>query len=466
MRLWLKVLLVLGMTLAILVPLTMVRGTIRERQGYRAQAVADIARSHAGAQAFSGPVLVVPYTETVEVEQTDASNVVRKVARERSLAWTFFPTALDVRGTLAPGTRKRGLHEVRVYEWKARALASFAVTIPDDAGPGPGRSRRIGRPWLSYGFADVRGLMTSPRLRVNGVAANVGEGLGSRDGAGLHTRLAAPVAGQVLALRTSLDFTLAGTESLALVPLGKSTTFAVRSSWKHPRFGGSFLPRLREIGSEGFDATWQVASVATNAQRQYRQGRVLPAMNEAGVAGVDGGGERDMIGAGGIDAVGLSLVEPVNIYSQADRATKYGLLFVLLTFVGFFLFELIKQLPIHPIQYGLVGLSLAIFFLLLVSLSEHVEFGWAYLVASVACIGLIGFYLSAVLHSAARAIGFAAMLATLYGALYGLLVSEDNALVLGAGLLFVVLAAIMVVTRRVDWYAIAGSRAASAPRTS
>lgn len=447
MQLWLKVLLVLGMTLAILVPLTMIRGTIHERQNYRAQAVADIARSYAGAQAFSGPVLVVPYTETVEVEEADKYNIVRKVTREKTRHWTFFPSTLDVRGPLTPSTRKRGLHEVRVYEWKGSAQARFDVTIPNDATAG--RTRRIGQPWLSYGFADVRGLLTTPRLRINGAEATVAEGVGSRDGAGLHTRLAAPQAGQVLALQTQLDFTLGGTESLALVPLGKSNTFAISSSWQHPRFGGSFLPRASEVGAQGFDATWQVASVATNAQRQYLEGRTTPALSEAGARGRDDAG---MIGTGGIDAIGLSLVEPVNIYSQADRASKYGLLFVLLTFVGFFIFELIKQLPIHPIQYGLVGLALAIFFLLLVSLSEHIEFAWSYLIASIACIGLLGFYLSAVLRSVARGVGFAAMLATLYGALYGLLVSEDNALVLGAGLLFFILATLMVVTRKVDWY--------------
>ena len=447
MRLWLKVLLVLGMTLAILVPLTMIRGTIHERQDYRAQAVADIARSYAGAQAFSGPVLVVPYTQVVVVDEADKYNIVRKVTRERARHWTFFPSTLDVRGPLAPGTRKRGLHEVRVYEWKGSAKARFDAVIPADAG---GETRRIGRPWLSYGIADVRGLMTTPRLGINGVSATVVEGLGSRDGAGLHARLPAPRAGQVLALQTQLDFTLGGTESLALVPLGKGNTFAISSNWPHPRFGGSFLPRVREVGKQGFDATWQVASVASNAQRQYLDGRSLPVTDDT--AG------RDKPGTSGLDAISVALVEPVNIYSQADRATKYGLLFVLLTFVGFFIFELIKQLPIHPIQYGLVGLSLAIFFLLLVSLSEHIEFAWAYLAASIACIGLLGFYLSAVLRSIARGVGFAAMLATLYGALYGLLVSEDNALVMGAGLLFFILATLMVVTRRIDWYRMAQTR--------
>jgi inner membrane protein len=189
-----------------------------------------------------------------------------------------------------------------------------------------------------------------------------------------------------------------------------------------------------------------VASVASNAQRRYLQDPALAVPERfRDVA-------ADLPWSPQPDGVSVSLVDPVNPYLQADRATKYGLLFVLLTFVGFFMFELLKRLPIHPIQYGLVGLAIAMFFLLLVSLSEHVAFGLAYLCATIACIGLIGFYLAAVLRSTARGLGFATMLAALYAALYGLLVSEDNALVLGAGLLFLILAAIMVATRKVDWY--------------
>lgn len=452
MRLWLKVLLVLGMTLAILVPLTMVRGVINERQGYRMQAVADISRSYAGAQSFVGPVLVVPYTEITEVVERDALGVARKVMRRQQSAWTYFPGTLEVSGPLKPDTRKRGLHQVRVYQWHGKADARFEATIPDDAEPG--RERRIGQPWLSYGIADVRGLVGAPTLRVNGHPMAIEEGMGSRDGSGLHARLSVPTAGQSLVVVTSLQFVLGGTESLALVPLADRNTFNLASSWPHPSYGGS-SPHSDHIDARGFRARWRIASVATDAQAQYRGGKTLPSVEgrlHRGDATTQG------VQASGLDAVTVALVDPVNVYSQADRATKYGLLFVLLTFVGFFLFELIKQLPIHPIQYGLVGLSLAIFFLLLVSLSERIDFGLAYLAASIACIGLIGFYLTAVLHSAARGIGFAAMLATLYGALYGLLISEDNALVLGAGLLFVVLATIMVVTRKVDWYQVAGSR--------
>ena len=156
----------------------------------------------------------------------------------------------------------------------------------------------------------------------------------------------------------------------------------------------------------------------------------------------------------GVESVAVSLVDPVNPYTLADRATKYGILFVLLTFGGFFLFETVKRLPIHPIQYLLVGLALSIFFLLLLALSERIAFGWAYIAASVACVGLLGFYLAHVLRSRARGLAAGGAFALLYAALYGLLVSEDNALVLGAGLLFVVLAGAMVATRKVDWYAV------------
>jgi len=443
MRLSLKLLLVLAMSLAILVPLAMIRGTIQERQAYRQQAVADIAASHAGAQRLSGPVLVVPYVATVVSEERDAQGIVRHATVERAGKWTFFPATLDISGRLRPDVRRRGLHKVRVYELDATERAVFAITVPAD--DDPAHPRRIGEPWLDYGIADVRGLAGSPRLLVDGSPRAIEQG--TRAGQGIHARLPIPKAGSTLRFEARLDFALGGTESLALAPLGNANHFTLDSPWPHPQFTGSFLPRSRSVGGVGFHATWDISSLATSAQRQYLAGA-------AGAA--DAGAQSGTMDATlPMDVVGLSLVDPVNIYTQADRASKYGLLFVLLTFLGFFMFELLRQVPVHPIQYGLVGLALAIFFLLLVSLSEHVDFAVAYVVSSVACIGLIGVYLSAVLRSATRGAGFAAMLALLYAALYGLLVSEDNALVLGACLLFVILAAIMLATRKLDWYQLA-----------
>ena len=446
MRLFFKLAIVFVLTVAIAIPLAMVNATIGERQSYRNQAVASVARSYAGAQTFMGPVLIVPYTETVEVEERNPNGVVQARTEARKGEWVYFPASFAVDATLKPDTRKLGLHEVRVYEVSLNGAGRIDARIPADVDPV--RPRRIGVPQLSLGVADVRGIVGTPTLLVDGKPLQLAAGFGRRVGdradiGGLHANLPVPRAGEVLSLPVDVDLVLGGTESLAFVPIAKDNRFALASSWPHPRFGGNFLPRSRTIDASGFKARWDISSIATNAQGQFRDGGALPKV------GPDAS-------TTGLDAVAVSLVDPVNIYTLADRATKYGLLFVVLTFLGFFMFELIKQLPIHPIQYGLVGLALAIFFLLLVSLSEHIAFGRAYLLSAAACIGLLGFYLSAVLRSVARGAGFAAMLAALYGALYGLLVSEDNALVLGALLLFAILATIMVVTRKLDWYALQG----------
>lgn len=433
MRLWLKILMVAAMTIAILVPLSMIGGVIQERQARRAEAVANIAASYGGRQLVSGPVLVVPYSEEVREQAADALGVMRTTVRRRTRHWTFFPETLRVDGALAPEVRRRGLHEVRVYQWQGTVQAKFDARIPDDAPEGA--DRIIGEPWLAFGIADVRGLRELPRMQLDGRALELAQGIGHREGPGVHARLKVPVAGARMAFASRIDLELRGSESFAMLPLARGNDLRLRSSWQHPRFEG--LSPVHDIDAAGFNARWQVASLATEAQSRY--------LRNASSAHTGHGGMDP-------DTAGVTLVDPVNAYLQAERATKYGLLFVLLTFIAFFMFELIRQQPIHPIQYGLVGMAIAIFFLLLVSLGEHIAFGLAYLAAAVACIGLIGFYLSAVLGGVLRGAGFAAMLATLYAALYGLLVSEDNALVLGAGLLFVVLAAIMVITRRVDWY--------------
>ncbi len=459
LRLGVKIAVVLALVLAILVPLSMIRGTIAERQQFRVQAVDAVTRSFAGAQGIAGPVLVVPYREQVEVEERDAQGVLHKQQRVVERQWQFFPKTMRVAGKLVPSVRERGLHQVRVYELQAAIDARFDVRLPAHD---PAHPRSIGMPWLDVGIEDVRGLVGAPSLKVGTADIAIAQGQRGRAGGGVHAVLPASllVDGR-FAFSARLDFAVRGTEALAIAPLADSNRIVLDSPWPHPQFNGDFLPRSHRIDEKGFHAEWEVSSLASSAQDQYRKGahpsagsladhddatQARPAREAV---------ETAAAGVGNIDAIGLSLVEPVNLYSKVDRASKYGLLFVLLTFVGFFMFETIRQLPIHPIQYALVGLALAIFFLLLLSLSEHIDFGWAYLIASLGCIGLIGVYVGNVLRSGRRGLGFAAMLALLYAALYGLLVSEDNALVLGSGLLFAILAALMLATRRIDWYQVA-----------
>jgi len=197
-------------------------------------------------------------------------------------------------------------------------------------------------------------------------------------------------------------------------------------------------PEDQRIDSDGFSASWQVTDLATTAPQTFLADL---AANKSCVSGC-------------AEWFGVRFVQPVDIYSMTDRVLKYAFLFVALSFSAFFLFEVLKPLRIHPAQYLLVGLGLAIFFLLLLSLSEHVPFSQAYLVSGAACIGLQGFYLSHVLGSAKRGLGFSALLGALFAALYGLLIAEDIALLMGSVLLFGLLAAAMVMTRKLDWYAI------------
>ncbi|MDO5610798.1 MAG: cell envelope integrity protein CreD [Pseudomonadota bacterium] len=432
MKLFLKIAIVVAMTIGILIALMLIFGVIKERKYYRAQVVADIAANVGGEQTVAGPVLIVPWTEVKKVRVIDDKGVERIVEQRDSGRWTFFPETLDARGTLTPDVRKRGLHAVRVYDWQGEVGAGFEADIPTTPAD---VERDIGKPYLSWVIADVRGLRGTPVIEVNGQRVVPEQGSRIAERSGLHVGLAAPAAGDVLKLQSKIAMTLAGTERFGILPLARSNSIKLKSSWPHPSFSG-ILPR-HDTSAQGFDADWQVNALATTAQQNW--------------------GESNWQGIGG-DIARVALIDPVNPYLMAERATKYGLLFVVLTFIGFFMFELIKQVRVHPVQYALVGLAIAIFFLLLLSLSEHIAFGLAYLAAALACIGLIGFYLSAVLGGVLRGLGFASMLATLYAALYGLLLMEDNALVLGSGLLFVILAAIMVATRKLDWYAMSGGR--------
>ena len=428
------------LVLLILIPLEMVRSTIAERVSYREEAIQSILTSHAGTQTLTGPILVIPYKETVSIpmppvriENGEQISQTKFQTIEKNLL--IFPEVLHMTGTLKPEKRYRGIHEILLYEMDSQLSGTFLL---------PGREElklersdnhirfEPGTPYFTFNISDPRGLLKTPALTVEGKALpffqSAKAGNARHPLSGLHAEIDMPE--QHKAIEFSLNLAVNGTQSLSVVPVGKDNDIRLLSTWSHPKFGGAFLPRARTINQQGFDATWNVTAFNTNTHSQLQNG------------------------IGPTDTITVDLIEPVNTYLQTDRATKYGFLFVLLTFVGFFIFELLKKLRIHPVQYLLVGLGLVIFFLLLLALSEHIPFIFAYLAASSACIGLLGFYLTYVLRSPLRGIAFAALLTSLYGALYGILLSEDNALALGACLLFLILAIIMILTRHIDWYAI------------
>lgn len=441
MQLFLKAAMISFLTLAIVIPLSLIGSIVRDRQDYRAQAVEDIAANVGSAQTFGGPVLVLPYVETRTVTETDkdGQQVSKQIRTEKRQ--TIFPSQLTISGALPTSERARGMHKVRIYAWHGKADAQFEAQLTADGG---GVTREFAQPWLSYEFSDPRGLQGVPKLLINGAQASVGAGAGFRAGNGIHTRLAAPEPGETLKLDTQLNIELRGTHGFSVLPIGDDNRIDLSSDWDAPKFVGA-SPEQDPV-SKGFVAHWRVSALSANVQDDYVLGKPIsqrPKLSETAST------ETEVPGR-----ISVVMIDPVNAYSSTARAIKYGVLFVAVTFAGFFLFEFLKRVPIHPIQYLLVGLAIAIFFLLLLSLSEHLAFGLSYFIAAAACVGLVSWYLAAVLRGWKPALGFTGLLATLYGVLYGLLISEDNALIMGSALLFVLLVAIMVLTRKVDWYAV------------
>lgn len=428
-----KILMILGLTLLLCIPLRMVGVTVWERSSAREAVKADIASSMAGAQWVGGPVLVLPYRERVVTRTRD------KDGRESvTTSWldhvkVWLPTTLDTRGTVKNTPRYRGIYEAQLYQSSLKMRAAF--DLKKDPMP-EGENLYWGRPYLALGIGDVRGISEMPRGTLNEeplvFAANPGL-------EAFSSGVQAPVdINQGEYAEVTLNLELKGMEQLDFLPLGGSSTITMASNWPHPSFQGRYLPDHSEIGKDGFVASWRTTFLATNIENH-----LLDCVQSRSEASCNALRQNVM---------GVKLIEPVDVYLQSERALKYGFLFVGLAFVVFFFFEVLKSLRIHPVQYLLVGLALTVFFLLVVALSEHVKFGVAYVVAATACICLLAFYVSYVLRSFWRGLGFASLMGVLFGVLYALLQSEDYALLMGSLLLFGVLAIVMILTRRLDWF--------------
>ncbi|MGW8270298.1 MAG: cell envelope integrity protein CreD [Burkholderiales bacterium] len=452
-----KIGIVMILALLIQLPLAMIDGLTRERQARRDSVVADVARSAAEAQRLAGPVILVPYTQRSQqvTTRTDESGRRQSVSRERvRKGWVaVLPETLAIDGALTLKTKRRGIYTARLYSGTLELRGRFV--IPSEhrvwrSGP----EFEWGRARLVVGLSDPRGLREGARVEWDGAPLALLPG-GSEDAPvltrGFHADLgplAPPAPGASAQHRFRIRLALRGSQRLDIVPLGRATRVALASDWPHPSFTGRLLPEGdTRISTAGFAATWATTHFATNLSHA-----------------LDACLQHKRCKEYENSAFGVAFIEPVDLYLTLERALKYGFLFVGLTFAAFFLFELLAGLAIHPIQYALVGIALAIFFLLLLSLSEHLAFGLSYALAALACVGLIGFYLRFVLHGAGRGLLFAAGLGGLYALLYAILRMEDHALLMGSTLLFALLAATMIGTRRVDWYRLgnAGSSASTA----
>jgi len=469
----------IGLVVLLLVAvLGSIDGLVRERRLRQAQAAASVEQSLAGAQTLLGPLLHRQCTEEWDAYTGEGRDRVHTVER-RTSTLVATPDTLQAGGNVRAEARHRGLFKVNGYAGSivldARWTDLAAVQPPP---PRAGVRQQCGPMLLMLAVGDVRGLR-SAQVLLDGDAAVVRPGtLHPRHPAGLHAEVTAAQAAQAadarrpLAARVTLD--LLGTTTLALVPAAQATTWQLKSDWPHPSFGGRFLPATRDVGASGFDARWNVSALASGAAGAARGDGVLctwqpqPGYEGAdAMLAVEAAAAAPASPAACLDTLAVSFIDPVNPYVLADRAIKYALLFIVLTFGCVALTELLSGRRVHPVQYALVGLAMALFYLLLLSLSEHLSFATAYCAASAGCVALLGYYAGYVLGRWRAGVAFGAGVAVLYGALWALLQMEQTALVIGALLLFACLAAVMVLTRRVDWYALsAGMRGAQADGTA
>jgi inner membrane protein len=444
--LW-KIALIGIVALLLQIPVEMIRGLVAERKQARDGVIAEVARGSSEAQRIIGPVLYVPWTRrsmeaTTTTDDGGHSRTIRREKVEHGHV-ALLPATLSVEGNIDLQQKHRGIYTAQVYTLNATLRGSF--TLPPDLGMTEGSGTLVwGRARLVLGIQDTRGIRNSVKLDWDGAQPALYPGGVDAAGTpnGIHADLGLLPTNKIAVTREfRIALSLLGTERLDIVPVGAATTVALASAWPHPSFTGRILPDAgTKVSREGFAAQWRTSHFATNlAQLHQRctQSRQCDAFKQHSLT--------------------VSFVQPVDLYQTVERSVKYGFLFIGLTFAALFLFEVLKRLAIHPVQYALVGLALAIFFLLLISLSEHFGFAAAYAIASCSCVTLNGYYIAHVLKSVRRGTLFALALSALYGLLYVLLRVEDHALLMGSVLVFACVASAMVATRRVDWYTLAAN---------
>ncbi|HBT5042694.1 TPA: cell envelope integrity protein CreD [Klebsiella pneumoniae] len=421
-----KITTLIGCIVLLSLPLMMVRELINERADYRSEVVDAIEQSTSGSQKLAGPLIAIPITETLTRMENQ-----KEVNYQRNWVYYWLPESLAVTGKQTVESRRVGIYSGQVWHNALQIRASF-----DPLRLAALRKTNIvlGQPRLVVSVGDARGIGAIHAPEVNGNVLSVEPGLGiSGDGAGIHMPMPA-LAEDNKPLEIAFSLDLNGTGEFSLVPLGRNSELQLTSNWPHPGFLGSFLPTQREVSAAGYRAHWQSSWFANDMGSYFKDDMEIPWSR--------------------LPAFSADVMSLADQYQLTDRATKYAILLIGLTFMAFFVFESLTRRPLHPMQYLLVGLSLVLFYLVLLALSEHIGFTAAWLAASLSGAVMNGIYLQAVLRGWRNSLLFVAALLLLDGVMWFLLHSEDSALLLGTGVLALALSVLMFLTRRVDWYAL------------
>lgn len=430
----LKVGFILITVLLLLIPMSMISSVVEERQGLGLDVEHDIATTWGGNQIVSGPILKVPYLYRTPVYNKEGK--VTRYAVHTNDAY-FLPKKMVVDGTQESRIKSRGLFKAYLYDSDLKISGQFEVPDFSDWKV-PAKDILWDRAVVFTGVSDTKALTEEIKFVLGGKAHDF-EPMAPKESHVLYQGMKAKMPGlKKLVDQKDLSFSyrlkMRGSRELFFRPMAEEVKVTLQSNWPHPSFEGDYLPDSHTITEDGYTANWKVLYLGRSYPQKWLNAMVMA---------------KDIR-----SDFGVRMVQPVNVYSSTDRATKYAVLFVTTTFVVFFLFEILVGLRIHPLQYGMVGGALCLFYLLLLSLSEQMAFGSSYLIASAATVSLITGYSLSVLRMKKRALLLGGFLSLIYSYLYVLLRAEDFALLLGSVGLFVLMAAMMYATRKVDWYQI------------
>jgi inner membrane protein len=409
--------------LLLLIPTAMIRNLISERQSRRDSVVKEISQKWGGSQTITGPFMTVPFK--TYFEDKDGK-------RQFDLGYLhILPETLDIEGEIEPEVRYRSLFEAVLYNIRLHFKGSFKLPSISQLNID---SNNIlwDKAYLSLGITDMRGIQDGIIMSFNKTHYDANPGLKTTDlvPAGVSTLVKTISPNEANSF--SFDLNLNGSQQISLVPVGESNTVRINSSWPSPSFNGAFLPADHEVKKDGFSASWKILHLNRNYPQLWEGAQYK--VTES--------------------AFGVRLILTADIYQKSMRLAKYAIIFLFFTFATFFFSEIMNKQRIHPIQYILIGIAILIFYTLVLSLSEHMHFNYAYILSAASVTLMISGYAKAIISNSRFALSVLGILAILYCYLFVVLQLEDYALIMGSIGLFIILAVVMYMTRKINWYEI------------
>jgi inner membrane protein len=426
-NIYFKVGIIFILILILLIPTSMVESLIHEREGIQTRSIEEVSSKWGNGQTISGPFISIPFDKYVNrFNKKDSINEIIKIKE-----WAhFLPEELKISGNIIPEKRYRGIYEVVVYESKLKIQGNFDninfkkldIDIKDV---------HFDKATINFGINDLKGIEKQVIINWNNKNISFNSGTSTNDIISSGINAVVPIRKDSL---TNYIFTteinLKGSQYLYFTPVGKTTDININSNWKTPSFTGMYLPDERTVSNKGFNASWNILHLNRNYPQEWigNKYNIEPS------------------------SFGTDLLLPVDNYKKSYRVARYAILFLILTFITFFFVEIMRKVFIHPIQYLLVGIAIIVFYTLLLSISEHVKFNLAYIIASILTISLVSLYTIAILKSKQIGLLIFGILLIMYSFIFTIIQLEDYALLIGSLGMFTILCIVMYYSRKIDWY--------------